>query len=161
MNTLRAGAAALRDRRRPARWPASLLLISLLAAAVTAAPPGPAQAPVTGAVEAAEAAARAWLALVDGHGYGASWDAAAPLQARVPRARWEASLEAVRAPLGVLRVRVLQRATPLSRLPGAAGGEGVALTFLSAFAGRDNVVETVTAVRAADGRWQVAGYLIH
>ncbi len=115
----------------------------------------------TGAEEAAEAAARAWLKGVDGTRYAASWDEAAPIfRAAVSKAQWRKALESVRAPLGkALSRRVLSRKL-VESLPGAPKGPFLVIQLATEFASQKEAVETVTAALGADAGWRVAGYFI-
>jgi hypothetical protein len=111
--------------------------------------------------KAAEDAARAWLALLDGGRYAESWgDTAQLFQRAVPKEQWERQAAAVRDPLGKLVKRELRSATPRSSLPGAPDGAYVVLQFETAFEHKQAAVETVTPARDPDGRWRVSGYFI-
>ena len=92
----------------------------------------------------AEAAALAWLKLVDNGEYAASWDdAAAYFKNAISKKKWEQSLSAVRKPLGDMRSRKLKSATYVTRLPGAPDGEYVVIQFDTSFQNKDSAVETV------------------
>jgi hypothetical protein len=122
-----------------------------------------AQGPATGdsAIAAAQVSADAWLGLVDGSQYEASWDSsAAVFRAAVTQAEWQASLLQARAPFGPVRGRKLLGATYRTSLPGAPPGEYVVLQYEAEVSGGRKVVETVTPMREQDGRWRVSGYYI-
>jgi hypothetical protein len=110
---------------------------------------------------AAEDAARAWLALVDGGRYAESWGAAAAaFREAVPRERWAEQVGVARRPLGHVLERALRSAVPRTSLPGAPDGEYVVLQFDTVFERAQAAVETVTPMRDRDGRWRVSGYFI-
>ncbi|HEY2808507.1 MAG TPA: DUF4019 domain-containing protein [Steroidobacteraceae bacterium] len=109
----------------------------------------------------AEAAARAWLALVDAGRYADSWSSAAGMfRQKITASQWAAAAAGARAPLGALKSRTLQSATPRSTLPGAPDGEYVVIQFASSFEHKASAVETVTPMKDADGRWHVSGYFV-
>src|SRR5512134_2568739 len=63
-------------------------------------------------------AVRIWLATLDAGRYGASWEDAAPaLKESMTRVQWETGLEAKRAPLGVVIVRKIRRASCARGIP--------------------------------------------
>lgn len=113
------------------------------------------------AVEKAQAAAKAWLALTDGGSYAQSWDeAAAGFKAAVTRPGWEAALNAVRSPLGAVQNRKLKSATCTRTLPGAPDGEYVVIQFETRFEHKPAALETLTPAHGPDGSWRVSGYYI-
>ena len=133
------------------------LLCALLMLAI-AAPAAPASDTPTAA---AEGAARAWLALVDAGQYAASWNSASTqFRQRISSAQWAAAVAGVRAPLGALKSRTLQSATPTNTLPGAPDGQYVVLQFAASFEHKAGAIETVTPVKDADGTWHVSGYYL-
>jgi hypothetical protein len=113
------------------------------------------------ALARAHGAADAWLALVDGSQYEASWDSAAsPFRAAVTRSDWQASLMKARAPFGPIRGRTLLSAAYRTELPGVPPGEYVVMQYEAEVAGDRTIVETVTPMLESDGRWRVSGYYI-
>jgi hypothetical protein len=135
-----------------------LCALLMLAIAAAAAPAVPASDTPTAA---AEQAARAWLALVDAGKYAASWNSASTMfRQRISSAQWEAAAAGARAPLGALKSRTLQSATPASTLPGVPDGQYVVIQFAASFEHKASAVETVTPVKDADGTWHVSGYYI-
>lgn len=121
--------------------------------------------------DAAQAAAEAWLRLVDGGDYAASWQqAAGALKGAVKQAEWAAMAEAARAPLGALvsrklRSREYTEKAPATRVIGGrvyTWGQGryVVIQYDAVFANKDAAVETVTPMAGADGVWRVSGYSI-
>lgn len=120
-----------------------------------------ARAAETDPTQQAQAAAKAWLALVDAEQYGQSWDKAALLfRSAVMRTEWERAAKATRSPLGALKSRTLKSATFTRSLPGAPDGEYVVIQFDSQFEHKASAVETVTPMRDKDGIWRVSGYYI-
>ena len=108
-----------------------------------------------------QAAAEAWLGLVDQGAYGRSWDQAAPfLKNAISRVKWHEALRAFREPLGALVGRSLKSRQYATELPGAPDGEYVVIQFATEFENKQNGVETVTPMLAADGAWRIAGYFI-
>lgn len=113
------------------------------------------------AVSAARAAVLTWLAIADEGRAHDTWEAAAPLfQAAVSAQDWERSFNAARGPFGDLQTRQETSSSYSTTLPGAPDGEYVVFKFESAFDNKAAAVETVTAMKTADGSWRVAGYFI-
>lgn len=111
--------------------------------------------------DSAKAAASEWLALTDAGSYGLSWDKAAPaFQSAITRPGWEKALSNVRTPLGGVKARRLSSAQYTHSLPGAPDGDYYVLQFATQFEHKAAAVETVTPMKAADGRWRVSGYFI-
>jgi Protein of unknown function (DUF4019) len=111
--------------------------------------------------EAAEQAARSWLALVDGAKYNQSWqEAASFFQSKVSKEDWERALQQVRAPLGAAGARTLLGALYQTDVPNAPKGEYVILQYKTEMAGRGPVIETITPMLDKDGTWRVSGYFI-
>jgi hypothetical protein len=120
-----------------------------------------AQAAETDNTNKAQAAAKAWLALVDAEKYGQSWDEAALLfRSAVMKADWERAAKATRAPLGALKSRTFKSANFTRSLPGAPDGEYVVIQFDAQFANKASAIETVTPMRDKNGAWRVSGYYI-
>jgi hypothetical protein len=113
------------------------------------------------AVGKAQDAANLWLALVDSSEYSQSWEqSAGPFQAAVSKAKWEATIQSVRSPLGAMKARTLKSATFMRTPPGAPEGEYVVIQYTSQFANSASAVETVTPMLEKDGTWKVSGYFI-
>lgn len=112
-------------------------------------------------VAAAEAAARAWLVLVDHGSYAQSWSSAAKhFRDSVAQSQWESQVSAVRGPLGAVKSRRVASATFARSLPGAPDGEYVVIQYATSFEHKAEATETVTPTREADGQWHVTGYYI-
>ena len=111
--------------------------------------------------QAAVGAAQAWLALVDAGKYDAAWADAAPLlKDAIAAAPFAEATAAARRPFGALVGRKVLAATFAASLPGAPDGEYVVIQFETRFEKKAAAVETVTPMRAADGRWRVSGYFV-
>jgi hypothetical protein len=154
-----------RARGRGTRAPgvAGLLVVTLCALMLGSAMPcaGQGLEGADSALTRARRAADAWLALVDGSQYEASWDsAAAPFRAAVTRSVWQTSLSSARAPFGPIRGRTLLSAVYRTELPGVPPGEYVVMQYEAEVAGDRTIVETVTPMREPDGGWRVSGYYI-
>ena len=72
---------------------------------------------------------------------------------RSPMDKWQAAVQSVRGPLGQLKSRTLKNAV---RRPATM----LVLQFETTFEKKAGAVETVTAIREADGTWHVGGYFI-
>jgi hypothetical protein len=113
------------------------------------------------AVSAAEAAAEAWLRLVDARHYDQSWDsAAAVFRSAVTKPAWSGAVREGRAPFEPLGQRSLLGATYSTELPNVPPGEYVVLQYRTKAGNGKTVVETVTPSKDTDGRWRVAGYYV-
>ncbi len=112
-------------------------------------------------VNPAMVAAEAWLASVDAGRYGASWEDAAPMfQEAVSKVKWETTIDAARAPLGVPVRRKVRQALYTRALPSAPVGEYVVIQYDTYFETRPLSTEIVTPMRDTDGRWKVSDYVI-
>jgi hypothetical protein len=111
------------------------------------------------AISQAEAAATAWLALVDAGNYAGSWEQSAGLfKAALTQSSWVSAAQAKRAPLGALKLREVNSTAFTRKMPGARDGEYVVIMYASQFENRANATEIVTPVREKDGSWRVSGY---
>lgn len=112
-------------------------------------------------IEAAKVETVAWLSLTDKGLYESSWDSASALfKAAISKEDWARSLSATRSPFGALESRNMATAKFNTALPGAPDGEYVVFRFNSSFEHKAKALETVTAMKGADGTWRVAGYFI-
>lgn len=115
----------------------------------------------SGKERAAQAAALAWLALVDQGMYAESWTEAATIfKGAVTPESWLQSLKNFRQPLGKSTSRKLVSAKHTRSLPGAPDGEYVVIQYRTSFEKKQSAVETVTPMLDSDGKWRVAGYYI-
>jgi hypothetical protein len=113
------------------------------------------------AEQTAQRSAAAWLDLIDGGRYGASWEAAcAMFQASMKKDQWNAALAGARGPLGPLTSRKLRAALYKASLDGAPPGKYVVIHYDSAFAEKPNAREIVTLVETPEASWRVAGYFV-
>jgi hypothetical protein len=113
------------------------------------------------AEDGAQAAALAWLPLVDQEQYEASWEQAAKVfKGAVTKAQWKDAARGARGPLGKLVSRKLKSRQYSESLPGAPDGKYVVILFESVFEKKASAVETVTPMLDPDGVWRVSGYFI-
>jgi hypothetical protein len=108
--------------------------------------------------KAGQIAANAWLLLLDRKDWGSAWDASSGLfRENVPLATWMDNVPKMREPFG----RFVERDAGFpvyKKTLGNRQGDYVTVLFKSKFDKKPDVVETVTTVREADGRWRVTGY---
>ena len=115
----------------------------------------------SGDEQAAAAAARVWLSLIDNGNYSRSWkEASVYFQGAIDEERWKASLNGARKPLGKLVSRKLRTAKYATVLPGAPDGQYVVMQFRTSFMNKKAAIETVTFMLDKDGNWRAAGYFI-
>lgn len=111
--------------------------------------------------QAAEQAARSWLALVDRGDYEGSWEQAASFfKSKMSKTDWETALNQVRAPLGAAGNRSLTGSVYQTELPNAPKGEYVVIQFKTEFASRGPFIETIVPMLDNDGKWRMSGYFI-
>ena len=111
--------------------------------------------------EAADQAARSWLALVDRGDYGQSWqEAAAFFKSKISETDWKNALQQVRAPLGAVGNRTLTGSMYETEVPNAPRGEYVIIQYKTGFASGGTVIETITPMLDKDGKWRVSGYFV-
>jgi len=134
-------------------------------AASPAAAPASAPAPQADAnaneekEKAGQLAAAGWLTLLDRRDWGTAWEtSAANFRKAVPLASWMDGAPKARADFGALQERVPGVVAYKDRIDRMPPGEYVTVVFVSKFAQRGDVEETVTTVREPDGRWRVMGY---
>jgi|HigsolmetaAR201D_1030396.scaffolds.fasta_scaffold01975_12 hypothetical protein len=129
---------------------AVVALVTLLAVLLCAAP----------SEKEAQAAAEAWLGLVDSEKYGESWaEASSDFRSRVTKEKWEEMAKSVRESVGTLVSRKLREVTFTKTLPGAPDGEYAVLVFESSFQNKRSGVETAVMIME-QGKWKGAGYFI-
>ena len=110
---------------------------------------------------AAQAAALAWVQLIDAGNYANSWETAArSFKSSMTQAQWISRVTPVRDPLGSVKSRNFVSARFTRTLPGAPDGEYVVIRFTTSFEHMASATETVTPVKEADGQWRVGGYFI-
>jgi len=102
-----------------------------------------------------------WLKLSDRGQYSESWKTAAELfRNAISREQWNASLSAVRKPLGKVIKRSVKSKQYATSLPGAPDGEYVVIQYETSFEKKKFSIETVTPMLEKDGKWRVSGYYI-
>lgn len=136
--------------------------VALAAQAQNTAPAAPAD---NGAISnpemerAGQTAAQGWLLLLDRKDWGTAWDASASMfRQSVPLSAWMDGVPKLRDPLGAFVEREPAAVVYKKTLPGRPAGDYVTAIFVSKFANKPRVEETVTTVREQDGRWRVTGY---
>jgi hypothetical protein len=113
------------------------------------------------AMTAAQAAATAWLGLVDRGRYGESWDSAASaFRQSIAKPSWEAAVGSARRPFEPFGERQQVAASVHTKLPNAPPGHYVVLQYRTKTGGGKTVIETVTPMKDSDGAWRVSGYYI-
>lgn len=156
--------------RRIGGWAAVFVLVSAGSAAIAATPAAtkpaatkPAAVAATAAsIRAAEAAATAWLALIDAAQWQSAWNATGSyLHATVAGVKWLTSIAEVRLIAGTLVSRQLKSAYETTYLPGAPYGHYVVVYFVSRFAHRRKAGETLTLMKDSAGAWRVVGYYLN
>jgi DNA-binding CsgD family transcriptional regulator len=159
-------------RGHPVAWLAGgMLIMSLIIAAVVLSmlhegdkTPAPAPARIVSAApntSESEGAARGWLAVVDGGGWEASFNAAgAMFRAHITAQEWASKAQPVRQPLGPVSSRVLKSVIKATELPSMPVGQYEILQFATSFAQKPDTIETVTLARESSG-WKVDGYFIN
>ncbi len=112
-------------------------------------------------VQDAQAAAQAWLALVDQGQYEQSYEnASAYFKSMIDKEKWASQLAAVRKPLGTLVSRNLTNKQDMTSLPGMPDGAYCVLSFATVLNNKASAVETMTVMKEKDGQWRMAGYFI-
>jgi hypothetical protein len=109
--------------------------------------------------KAGQMSAHAWLLLLDRKDWGTAWDTSSQVfRQAVPLPTWMDNVPKLRDPLGAFVERQPAEAVYKKTLAGRPAGDYVTAVFVSKFANKPQVVETVTTVREPDGRWRVTGY---
>ena len=112
------------------------------------------------AKEDAEAAAKTWVALIDGQKYEESWTQAGSLfQNGVKQPDWTRMVKGVRSGMGPLVSRKPLKTTMAKSLPGAPDGEYAVVQFDTVFKSKAKAVETITMMMEG-GKWKCAGYFV-
>ncbi|MBR2515675.1 MAG: DUF4019 domain-containing protein [Halomonas sp.] len=111
-------------------------------------------------VQAAEAAALAWLAAVDSGEYQQAWEEASPLlQAPLSSAMLQRTISLSRRDFGAAETRRRVRVSQYTSMPGAPRGDYKEFTFQTRFENNPRVMEVVTP-HLENGTWRVSGYYI-
>lgn len=154
-----ASGAALAQLKPPSRTPAPPATAAKPAPAAAAAP---AEAEPTPEAQekaaAATLAASGWLVLLDRRDWGRAWETtAAMFRKAVPLAAWMDGIPKARD-IGDFVEREPEEAIYKTTLEGYPNGDYVTVLYASKFSKKDDVVEIITTVREADGKWRVTGY---
>ncbi len=137
----------------------SILIQTLATAAIVLTLSGPASGNEE-RTRAAINAATAWLALVDdGRAAEAYAAAGADFRTSVRADAWEQAVSSRVDQLGSVQTRQPTKVNYFPAPEGATSGDWVMIRFISAFAERGQVSETVTVVRYPEN-WGVSGYYI-
>ena len=106
--------------------------------------------------EAAQAAAFAWLALLDDEKHVECWEQSASLfRNTIPQDQWVDVIRSAHAPMGKVRSRSLSGAVRETTLPGAPEGVYVVIRYSTCFEHKENAIDTVTPMLDQDGIWRV------
>lgn len=134
-------------------------VIGLMLAVALAAP---AAAQATASPEDnAQAAAEAFLALVDAGRYQESWaEAASVFKGAITADQWAQAVQKARSLFGAFTSRKVTSRKATTTLPGAPDGHYVVVTFESTFERKAAAVETAVMMLDTDGRWRVSGSFI-
>lgn len=151
--------SAFAQLKPPAKGPAAP---AAQKAAPAAAPAAPAAADITPEAkekaEAATLAASGWLSLLDRRDWGRAWEtSAAMFRSTVPLAAWMDGIPKARD-IGNFVAREPAEAIYSKKLEGRPDGDYVTIIYDSKFSGKEELVEVLTTVREADGKWRVTGY---
>jgi hypothetical protein len=110
---------------------------------------------------AAQAAARAWLALTDAGDVRGSLKAGGKkFQAALDDDSWDEAVKKVRTPLGSAMGRSVVATRFLNKMPDGPDGEYAQILYETNFLEVGQAHETVTLERESDGVWRVIGYYI-
>lgn len=102
-----------------------------------------------------------FLYLVDTEEYARSWEVTSSrLQEMIPQESWNAQINKIRKFLGPISDRVQHSVSYTNSASDVPIGEYVVMTFVSSFAFREGVVETLTLMLDEHDSWQVAGYFL-
>jgi hypothetical protein len=132
------------------------MILLVATATILAAPASANDARTRAAIEAASA----WLALLDdGKSAEAYAAAGADFRSTVSAESWSDAVDGRVAELGEMQVRQPTKVNYFPAPEGADSGDWVMIKFISSFANRDEVSETVTVIRYPED-WGVSGYYI-
>ena len=107
---------------------------------------------------AATLAASGWLVLLDRRDWGSAWESSsAVFRKSVPLSTWMDGIPKVREAMGKFVERTPAESVYKTTLEGQPAGEYVSVVYESKFDDKE-LLEVVTTVREADGKWRVTGY---
>jgi hypothetical protein len=122
--------------------------------------PNVSQAESAGDEQAANAAALAWLKMVDDGKSAESWQAlAAPTRESISQWRWKLGFALAQRKFGPCSARKLRSSRSTNKSPGGRSGEFVLLEYDTMSAKQGSVVEKLTVSHESDGQWRVGGYV--
>jgi len=111
--------------------------------------------------EQSTVAAFEFLHMVDAEEYAQSWeDASAMLQNMLTKKAWMAQLSKIREMTGPILERTHDKISYTDEAINAPPGEYVVISFVSKFAFKGYVIETITLLLDKSGHWLVAGYFL-
>lgn len=106
-------------------------------------------------------AAAQFLFLVDTEEYAQSWQVTADaLKKLLSEQDWKRKIAGLRGYLGPAIERIRHRITYTASASDVPEGEYVVMTFITRFAFRPQVIETITLMLGADAEWRVVGYFL-
>lgn len=109
----------------------------------------------------AVAAAREFLALVDGGKYQESWQKTAPhFQTLVSQTQWVDQMQNLRKQFGSVQKREVRSARQGTALPDAPVGECYVVQFNTSFQKKESAIETVMMHQSVNGEWRAAQYFV-
>ena len=108
-----------------------------------------------------DAAASAWLKLIDTNDSSTAWEhAAAHFREHLSQAEWTDKLTQARGPLGKLKARSLISCDLSTKLPDAPSGKYVVMEYQTLFETGGLLGERLTMTKDKDGQLRAAGYYI-
>ncbi len=117
--------------------------------------------PTPEVAEVSSRAAIAFLHRVDAGEYARCWEEASELlQKMLSREEWVDQLGRIRAITGPILERTTDRISYTDAAIDAPPGEYVVVTYVSKFALKGFVIETITLILDRSGEWLVAGYFL-
>ncbi|QHD49539.1 DUF4019 domain-containing protein [Vreelandella aquamarina] len=132
--------------------PLALFLSALLLALTTYAQ--------ASSVEAAEAAALAWLEAIDQGEYEQAWEKSSPLlKTPLSPTMLQRVVTLARSELGSVESRRRIRMSQYTSMPGAPRNDYKEFAFQTQFTNNQRVVEVVTP-HLEEGTWRVSGYYV-
>ncbi len=112
-------------------------------------------------VQAAEAAALSWLALIDSGKYHQAWEASSPLlKAPLSSSMLARTVELARKEFGPVESRRRVQTSRYTSMPGAPDGDYIVFIFQTRFENKARGIETITP-HLENGTWRVSGYYVH
>jgi hypothetical protein len=106
-------------------------------------------------------AAAQFLFLVDTEEYARSWEVTSEnLKTILTQEAWNEQIAKIRSFLGPIVERIHHDISYTDSAIGVPAGEYVVMTFISRFALRERVIETITLMLDSNNQWQVAGYFL-